>query len=148
VPTAPGGEGCNRMGNIAASGSTGRKHLESSNFPLNENLLHNDSCYLWYVKLLSLLFALYFSVLAGYPCTDADERANADVAFHMQHNQAGADQCSPFCICSCCATSVQLTAEAITLTVDRAHNSKFITPYLDKHVVHNQSSVWQPPRQS
>jgi len=119
-----------------------------ANFPVNENLLHDDSCYLWYVKLLYLLLALYLTILAGYPCSDADERANDGMAFHMQHAQPGADQCSPFCICACCATSVQLTADAILLTVAPRHNSKFITPYLDKHLIHNQTPVWQPPRQS
>ncbi|WP_143165151.1 DUF6660 family protein [Chryseolinea serpens] len=100
------------------------------------------------MKLLYLFLALYLTILVGYPCTDADERAHGETALHIQHAQPGADQCSPFCICACCATSVQLTTNAILLTAAPNHNSKFITPYLDRHLVHSQTSIWQPPRRS
>jgi hypothetical protein len=120
----------------------------AANFPINENLLHHDSCYLWYVKPLYLFLSLYFAILVAYPCTDADERAHEGTALHIQQAQPGMDQCSPFCICACCATSVQLTTDAILLTVATHHHSKFITPYLDRPLLHRQTPVWQPPRHS
>lgn len=62
------------------------------------------------MRLLALLFALYFTVLGCLPCADAEPCASQPgttavvrAARHDGGSQGGIDWCSPLCQCQCCA---------------------------------------------
>ncbi|MBL0745081.1 DUF6660 family protein [Chryseolinea lacunae] len=106
------------------------------------------------MKPLHIILAFYLLLLACYPCSDAeacpDNNASTVSIFtpYHQHIPGEPDHCSPFCICSCCASSVPLTTAHAVVPASPEHNSSFVTPYLDKHILHSQTSIWQPPRLS
>jgi hypothetical protein len=105
------------------------------------------------VKAIRLLFALYILALSVYPCSDkatCSHEKKEGIAIvdpnHHDHKQAEQDICSPLCICSCCAASVQLTVNYINMPVGIEHATKFVIPYQEKALVNHASSIWQPPR--
>jgi hypothetical protein len=63
------------------------------------------------MRVLALLFALYFSVLGCLPCSDVEPSATpmqGTIVRAAQHHeggtsQGGIDWCSPLCQCHCCA---------------------------------------------
>jgi hypothetical protein len=62
------------------------------------------------MRILALLFALYFSVLGCLPCADVEPNAvpkQGTVMRTAQHegssSQGSIDWCSPLCQCHCCA---------------------------------------------
>jgi hypothetical protein len=62
------------------------------------------------MRVLALLFALYFSVLGCLPCADVEPSATptkGTIVRAAQHeggtSQGGIDWCSPLCQCHCCA---------------------------------------------
>jgi hypothetical protein len=62
------------------------------------------------------------------------------------HSEAEQDGCTPFCVCSCCATNIQLNHATAIALVPFVHNTKIITPYFDRLVLHGVKSIWQPPK--
>lgn len=62
------------------------------------------------MRVLALLFALYFSVLGCLPCSDVEPSAppaHGTIVRAAQHQGStshdGIDWCSPLCQCHCCA---------------------------------------------
>lgn len=72
------------------------------------------------MRFLSVLFALYFAVLGGLPCTDEVPPAATGTTYvvsagHRIHDEPGElDWCSPLCQCRCCPGAVMLTARLAT----------------------------------
>jgi hypothetical protein len=91
--------------------------------------------------------------MAVYPCSDGatclDEVkagiVNADQSDH-NHGSAEEDLCTPFCICSCCAAHIQLKTSPSYGAVAPLHNTPLATAYLEKPLLTNGQSIWQPPR--
>jgi hypothetical protein len=108
--------------------------------------------YLRPVKLTSFLFTLYLACLAVYPCSDqhscADEKKAGitivDTTDH-DHDANESDHCTPFCICSCCSTSMQATALLNIDLQQTTHNTVFI-PYRENYIPNTSHSIWQPPK--
>src|SRR5690349_15589577 len=102
---------------------------------------------------MRLLFAVYLLALSVYPCSDkstCSHEKKDGIAIvnpnHHDHKQAEQDICSPLCICSCCAASVQLTVNYIHLPVYIEHRTKHIIPYQEKALLNFPQAIWQPPR--
>ena len=64
----------------------------------------------------------------------------------FNHDASEPELCTPFCICSCCAAHIKLNRDADLSFVNLIHNTKLITPYLEKTLVGNAVVIWQPPR--
>lgn len=105
------------------------------------------------VKILTLLFSLYFSMLAAMPCTDIAVNRNQDFSkIEKSHDHAShpdeADSCSPFCICNCCGTpilnlnSTLLFANLNISQISKTPISTYKTPLFSKFF----GSIWQPPQ--
>ncbi|MBN8577965.1 MAG: hypothetical protein J0L66_13560 [Cytophagales bacterium] len=105
------------------------------------------------MRVIRFLFALYVLALSAYPCSDKetcmDER-KAGMAFisvtDHDHTSREIDQCTPFCICACCAAHVQLTSRANQEFSIFAHNTKQRSSYFERSVSNIGHSIWQPPK--
>lgn len=99
------------------------------------------------------LIAFYILTLTVFPCSDretcADERnlgsAIVNVPDH-DHSGSEADYCTPFCICSCCATHIQLQYASYFPFVNLIHNTSLSTRYIEKSSLNNSKAIWQPPK--
>jgi hypothetical protein len=105
------------------------------------------------MRSIRLLLALYILFLAVTPCSDEmvlvhEGKSISALSIKSDHNHSEADQdgCTPFCVCSCCATNIQLSHATDIALVPFFHNTKIITPYFDIPVLHGVKSIWQPPK--
>lgn len=103
------------------------------------------------MKVIRLLFALYILAIAVYPCGDVDtcvdeQKVGIAVVEHENHSTTEQDACSPFCICSCCASHVQIRGIATLRMTNAIHNTTISTLYIEKPFLENGHSIWQPPR--
>lgn len=109
--------------------------------------------YFCFVRFRHLLFTLYIFALAFYPCGDGktcldEKKIGRPVVSQSDHNHTSyeKDICSPFCICSCCAATIQLTVSNVVLPSFVAHNTRFLIPYKERPLLSNSSVIWQPPK--
>ena len=113
------------------------------------------------MKLNIHLFAFYLLALSLIPCGDGgggivefalhqfgiEHQEHSD---HQQHsNSCGDDACSPFCICNCCSTTVDLQVKPALkiktpLAYQQAGPDFFSKIYPDIFI----ATVWQPPKWS
>jgi hypothetical protein len=104
--------------------------------------------------MIRFIFAIYILFLSVSPCNDqeihADEQ-NSETGISItnanhNHNDDAEDACTPFCICSCCAASIQLTHITSISFAPPIHNTAVNTAYFEKPLLSNIKSIWQPPR--
>jgi len=104
------------------------------------------------MKIIALILSLCILALSAIPCIDA----KADLSGHQveiaqpckdthQHNEA--DNCSPFCTCNCCTTSVILQ-EYMAESVCFSFSGKKYFPVSDNCHSNLLASIWQPPKMS
>jgi hypothetical protein len=95
-----------------------------------------------------LIFALYILSLAIMPCADGytDAGSSTVVVATSPSGHHEQDLCAPFCICTCCASPIQLNYLAEVRCSLYQYNPKFITLYVIDPVVDQTASIWQPPR--
>lgn len=104
------------------------------------------------MKIACFSFAVYLLYLAVYPCSDsstcADEKKAGlevvDISGH-DHGTNELDHCTPFCICSCCSTSMQATA-FLNIDLQQADHNTVVIPYRENYIPNNSYSIWQPPK--
>jgi hypothetical protein len=103
------------------------------------------------MRVLALLFALYFSVLGCLPCADVELSAmpkQGTVMRAAQHegssSQGSIDWCSPLCQCHCCAGFAMPTVPALAFV------ARPVAGYSVRAVpaVQTRAPVtpWQPPQ--
>ena len=104
------------------------------------------------MKLFTLLFNFYLLALAFFPCADIDtcDEENVSVASSItkdnEQKQKNVENCTPFCICACCAAPI-ITA-AIN-SVESAKHKFFTYRYSYKQLMYPNetlAAVWQPPK--
>jgi hypothetical protein len=108
------------------------------------------------VKVFCSVFIVYLVVLLTQPCPDlaamVRDKDNGDVVATHVDSTTPADcdeeECSPFCICSCCSHPVAnhqfsfgMTTEVKTLAV-----AKIAAEYNNPNLKAFHNSVWQPPK--
>ena len=105
------------------------------------------------MKIIRFILAIYITVLTVYPCSDPytciDEFQNGvqvvSVSDH-DHSDAERDVCTPFCICSCCAAHIKLSAISDIDFAGVVHNTKATVPYMERQSIADHNHIWQPPR--
>lgn len=111
------------------------------------------------MKIVIHIFTIYMIALALVPCGDGGggivEILNhlsgvehEHIADHDQHsNDCGDDMCTPFCICSCCSSTVDVPVELPfqlkSLPPKPENKPSFFSNVLPTSFHH---SIWQPPR--
>jgi hypothetical protein len=108
-------------------------------------LLHGFKGYICGVRIIAFLLAIGILALAVIPCSDGDACADDSHSVTLVDN-GGMEQCTPFCICSCCSAHIQLTYLFDIPLTSFAHGTGVITPYFQKPLLPGSSNIWQPPR--
>jgi hypothetical protein len=115
--------------------------------------LHHFFNYLYSVKALYFILALYVTALSVYPCSDentcTDEKQMGEQianASEHPHSANEKDLCTPFCICACCATHIRISYASSIDFAGVIHNTKETIPYIEKRVLSDYSHIWQPPK--
>lgn len=90
------------------------------------------------------------------PCQDVVAQAGKccdepEMSAHFEssnHQEAGEDECSPFCICSCCGQAVasHKTSFGVRLDVETATFTAPLKTYSPPDTASFTTSVWQPPK--
>ena len=104
------------------------------------------------MKPISFVLIFYILFLLTQPCQDvfaAPKGVNvaADVQ-QTEHEEKESDECSPFCICSCCSLNVgyhSLTSVVEPKSSISAHRINS-TIYCEPHRNNFSDSIWQPPK--
>ncbi|MBK9107330.1 MAG: hypothetical protein IPM92_02840 [Saprospiraceae bacterium] len=103
------------------------------------------------MKFFTITFSLYILVLSLVPCGDVHDcnevqityiSANADTDHHKHET----DTCTPFCICSCCGTSVINMHDPATFSDIVLVHSKDLPVYMQTFLSIAYFHIWQPPK--
>jgi hypothetical protein len=98
------------------------------------------------MRFLAPFLALIVLSLSLIPCSDKMGVSDtANVETHSDHSGSHIEDCTPFCTCSCCSTSVVFSPEAIVIAkvpLQLSQNSFF---YQEGESFFSHS-IWQPPK--
>lgn len=101
-------------------------------------------------KTISLLFAIYIVFLTLLPCADHEKSDNCNESnvsneSPNNHNHDTADQCSPFCHCSCCGTIMEIAKIYISTYFVTVPKTILFFYFIDspKQIFF---SIWIPPK--
>jgi len=102
------------------------------------------------MKVRSILLSFYVLYMVSLPCVDEAIDFNMTfteltAAHHSHHETNHADSCSPFCVCSCCSITVDLTTFVFNTDPVRSIQSKLI-PYYKESLSSFYQPIWQPPK--
>lgn len=82
------------------------------------------------------------------PCTDAPvfpTKAKLEISKAQNHSNNKSDQCSPFCICSCCAGFYVNHTYVQYSSIDIMSKPTYAA-FLRSFIVEVPSAIWQPPQ--
>ena len=105
------------------------------------------------MKIFLLIFNLYLLVLPCLSCADADDCVNEDktsIGIHTNGDnptkENHEDNCTPFCHCACCTTSIVFQLNNIERNSKVYYTTvKFST--IDINFISNDiNAIWQPPK--
>jgi hypothetical protein len=98
-------------------------------------------------RALYILFCFYFIYLAAMPCGDKGDcneiNPTAAQSTHQEEHQD--EMCTPFCICSCCATHFLVKDFPPTLKPVAVINTVY-TVHKESKISSAIISIWQPPK--
>ena len=107
------------------------------------------------MRLASLFLIVYVLFLSVQPCEDViaqfdghGHRIAATSHFEERSTHEDSDECSPFCICSCCGMPVASRQTAYVVLGFEPANAGRTTAsiYKDPYQRNFLSSIWQPPK--
>ena len=104
------------------------------------------------MRWVATIFLFYFMALFTVPCSDAknsckDDKPVAKEQTHS-HNRDHDDNCTPFCLCTCCSVSIDtfvfiphkfnIPIQTFSTKKTAIRDILFTSNYL--------SNIWQPPK--
>jgi hypothetical protein len=99
-------------------------------------------------KVFYIFFAFYFLSLSVMPCSDSEDCNEAkhteQLAQAPDHDHAN-ETCTPFCVCSCCATHVVFSNVPSVFYVI-AEIATVYTPQANADISSAVITIWQPPK--
>lgn len=107
------------------------------------------------MRFFCIIFSFYLLFLSWQPCQDItankvihQKNYAEQPDFHVTQEQNETDDCSPFCICSCCQTSVTYANLFFRITniITNKITSKTSAFYQNPDEKTYQNSIWQPPK--
>jgi len=101
------------------------------------------------MKTLAYILSLYILLLTLLPCIDVPISQDNHTAAMSQNghetHQGEKDNCSPFCTCSCCATSA-IFQEYLAEFNSFLFIGQNYFPVSSKFISDPLASIWQPPK--
>lgn len=114
------------------------------------------------MKILVLIWSIYILALSVMPCTDArNECYNTTISQiglteNHSHTQDANDNCSPFCVCTCCNT-ITINLDCLPIQIHHfIHTAvKKITTYFISEKIRIRrfcflsnyfDNIWRPPK--
>lgn len=103
------------------------------------------------MKILATILSLYLLVITCMPCCDLQECDNASESqfttqqSHQAENEHANEICSPFCICACCTSVVELD-QTDEYSFDRPEVTATFFQHTVAVVSNDFSAIWQPPK--
>ena len=103
------------------------------------------------MKLFTFIMSFFLLYLSCLPCCDSKEcnvKAPVEISAnsnHQQHNH-NSEICSPFCTCSCCATSAYyapFSTAQVSKIVFQSEKYPLFNVALNAEAHY---SIWQPPQ--
>lgn len=108
------------------------------------------------MRIFCFIFTAYVLALSLQPCQEWSVSAEASGALndvysqseHVNGIETEADDCSPFCVCSCCYVSVAdryfpyAPPKEAAAVPETTLSADYQNPNLDAHV----TPIWQPPK--
>ncbi|MBL7841908.1 MAG: hypothetical protein JNJ75_17305 [Cyclobacteriaceae bacterium] len=87
--------------------------------------------------------------MSSYPCSDNQNHEDGteqtvSTAEH-QHSSDESDQCTPFCVCSCCNTHVNEPSFFGFVSASAAFSEQH-AGYTPAFIPSISQSIWQPPK--
>lgn len=113
-------------------------------------------CDIWHyfaaMKLFASIMALVVLALSVMPCADmAATGGKANISYSQNHSgqdQDAPDDCSPFCTCSCCSTSFNLSINSTPAEAIPLFDGRVIIAYNSSKPIEISLPIWQPPQLS
>jgi len=101
------------------------------------------------MRFLSFLCVLIVLVLNFVPCADAHETEETQTAVAapsgQQESPSHADDCTPFCHCSCCASTVVVKLTASPAVPFKISTSAYV-PHFEGNSMDVSLPIFQPPK--
>lgn len=102
------------------------------------------------MRIIALFCLMMVSLLNFVPCADeqpvpSGTEMTVRLAAQNHENTLSADHCSPFCNCTCCATSSIAKIMSLTSTPVKEHQTN-TRPYQAGEYIDISMPVWQPPQ--
>jgi len=103
------------------------------------------------MKIFSFILSFFLLFISCLPCGDMQECTTqveqaVTAAVDHQNHQHGAEACTPFCYCTCCAASViSQNDTGLQATKPLFHPDEH-TVLNDFFLSQNLSNIWQPPK--
>lgn len=101
------------------------------------------------MKFFACILSVYVLTLTIIPCVDVCQNKyiqNVELSKSASDSQhPNADQCSPFCTCTCCTLSIvfqDCSIQFSCLPIYKEHQ----TAYKSSYISSLHSSIWQPPK--
>lgn len=103
------------------------------------------------MRLFCCILSVYIIALTAIPCidrTDNDHFPQTEIGGNKDngHQHQDSDQCSPFCTCNCCATSVIYQDFNVRFDDFSVFEKQASTEYTSAIFSCHLGSVWQPPQ--
>lgn len=104
------------------------------------------------MRVIALLFDIYFMALAVVPCSDAmhlseEKISHIDMSDHHEHED---DFCSPFCLCNCCGSVMSCFEVNLTKYIQAPAEEYFVVQKIfakeESFKSDYHGSIWQPPK--
>lgn len=99
------------------------------------------------MKIIIYILALTIFGLSVYPCSDGLHCEQEQEMASHNHSEDEKDDCSPFCVCSCCSISINVPSS--TFLFDRhipLISQKLVSYDSNFYPSGFSNSIWQPPR--
>lgn len=103
------------------------------------------------MKFFALIFNIYLLALAFFPCADVDscvETNDISIAANNTNKEdhKETENCTPFCICTCCAVPIIYQSVSIKEVPKQIHVDVKYPSLSIKYPSQNSPSIWQPPK--
>jgi len=88
--------------------------------------------------------------MVSLPCADevidfTKYFTELNIVQHHHHDPNQTDDCSPFCVCSCCSVTVDLSVFIFDTKPEQKIETK-IVPYYKESISTYTNLIWQPPK--